>query len=75
MNTQIKELLSLYGITHAAIATKAKCSRPYVTMVLAGSVPDRRGVIKTALDFIERARKEEQENRARLDALLQTTAA
>lgn len=75
MNTQVKELCNMYGITHAAIAAKAKCSRPYVTMVLAGSVPDRRGIIKTALDFIERARKEEQENRARLDALLQTTAA
>lgn len=75
MNTQVKELCNMYGITHSAIATKAKCSRPYVTMVLAGSVPDRRGIIKTALDFIERARKEEQENRARLDALLQTTAA
>lgn len=75
MHTEISILINQYGVTRTAIAERAGCSLPYVSLVLNGKRNDNRGIISTALDIVEEVKRREDENRARLDALLQCEAA
>lgn len=75
MHTQLVELIDQYGVTRTLIAEKVGASLPLVSLVLKGERTDKRGIVSTALDLIEEAKRKEEEHRARLDALLQCEAA
>ena len=75
MHTEISILINQYGVTRTAIADRAGVSLPYVSLVLNGKRNDNRGIISTALDLVEEVKRREEENRQRLNALLQCEAA
>jgi transcriptional regulator with XRE-family HTH domain len=75
MHTEISILINQYGVTRTAIADRVGCSLPYVSLVLNGKRNDKMNIFKTALDLVEEVKQREEENRQRLDALLQCEAA
>lgn len=75
MHTEITTLINQYGVTRTAIADRVGCSLPYVSLVLNGKRNDKMDIFKTALDIVEEIKQREQENRQRLNALLQCEAA